>query len=337
MPISLGELATRFGCELVGDPDVEVHSVATLSNAGPGCLTFLSNSAYKKQLSSTKAAVVVLRAADAADCSIAALISDDPYSCYARIATLLYPSPALRPGIHASAVVEGTAKVAASAQIDALAFVGERSVIGENTYIGPGCVIGPDCVIGDSCRFIANVTLPRKVVIGDRGLFHPGAVIGGDGFGNAVTATGWVKVPQVGGVLIGNDVEIGSNTTVDCGAIDDTVIEDGVRIDNLCQISHNVRIGAHTAMAGASGISGSSVVGKRCLLAGQSGLVGHISICDDTVIGAKAMITMDIKEPGVYVSNFPAEPAKIWNRRVAQFRRLDSLLKRVKKIEMGEK
>jgi UDP-3-O-[3-hydroxymyristoyl] glucosamine N-acyltransferase len=337
MPISLGELATRFECDLNGDPNVEVHSVATISNAGPGCLTFLSNSGYKKQLSSTKAAVVVLRAADAKDCQVAALISDDPYACYARIAALLYPSPAICPGVHASAVVESTSKIAASAQIDALAYVGERSVIGENSYVGPGCVIGPDCVVGDDCRFISNVSLPRKVTIGNRGIFHPGAVIGGDGFGNAVTAEGWVKVPQVGGVVIGDDVEIGSNTTVDCGAIDDTVIEDGVRIDNLCQISHNARIGAHTAMAGASGVSGSTVVGKRCMFGGQSGAVGHITICDDAVIGGKAMISRDITEPGLYVSNFPAEKSDVWNKRVARFRRLDTLLKRITALEKSEK
>ena len=337
MPISLGELATRFGCDLDGDPDIEVGAVATLFNAGPGSVSFLSNSAYKKQLSSTKAAAVILSAADSADCSVAALISDNPYACYARVAALLYPSPALQAGSHPSAYVDASAKVASSAQIDALAFVGERTIIGENTYVGPGTVIGPDCVIGDNCKFIANVTLPRKVKVGKRGIFHPGAVIGGDGFGNALSPEGWVKVPQVGGVQIGDDVEIGSNTTVDCGAIDDTVIEDGVRIDNLCQISHNVYIGAHTAMAGASGVSGSTTVGKRCMFGGQSGSVGHISICDDAIIAGRAMITRSITEPGMYASNFPSEKIRNWNKIVARVKRLDGLYKRVGKLEKSEK
>lgn len=337
MPISLGELATRFGCDLDGDPDTEVGAVATLANAGPGSVSFLTNSAYKKQLSSTKAAAVILSAEDSADCPVASLISDNPYACYARVAALLYPSPAIKPGVHASAVVDASATVAASAQIDALAFVGERTVIGENTYVGPGTVIGPDCVVGDNCRFIANVSLPRRVSIGDRGIFHPGAVIGADGFGNAMSSEGWVKVPQVGGVRIGDDVEIGSNTTVDCGAIDDTVIENGVRIDNLCQISHNAYIGEHTAMAGASGVSGSSTVGKRCMFGGQSGCVGHIDICDDVIIAGRAMISKSISEPGMYASNFPSAKISDWNKWVAKLRRIDGLYKRVAKLEKGGK
>jgi len=198
-------------------------------------------------------------------------------------------------------------------------------------------VIGPDCTVGDNCRFIANVSLPRNVSIGKRGIFHPGAVIGGDGFGNAMTPEGWIKVPQVGGVRIGDDVEIGSNTTVDCGAIDDTVIENGVRIDNHCQISHNVCIGEHTAMAGASGVSGSTTIGKRCLFGGQSGTVGHIEVCDDVLIAARAMVTKSISKPGTYASNFPSEEVGIWNKRVARFRRIEGLYERVRKIEEGEK
>ena len=337
MPISLGELATRFGCDLDGDPDTEVVSVATLSNAGAGSVSFLSNPAYKQQLSSTKAAAVILSADNSADCPVAALISDNPYACYARVAALLYPDPALQAGVHASAFVDASASVAASAQIDALAFVGARTVIGEHAYVGPGSVIGPDCVIGDQCRFVANVTLPRKVSIGKRGIFQPGAVIGGDGFGNAMTPEGWVKVPQVGGVRIGDDVEIGSNTCVDCGAIDDTVIENGVRIDNMCQISHNAHIGEHTAMAGHSGVSGSTTVGKRCMFGGQSGAAGHLNICDDVIIAARAMIIKNISEPGMYASHFPSEKIGEWNKKVARFRRIESLYERVSKLEKGEK
>ncbi len=337
MPISLGELATRFGCDLDGDPDILVNSVAALINASPDSLSFLSNPKLKKQLSATQAAAVLLRAEDADECPVAALISKDPYATYARMAALLHPSPEVIAGIHASAVIAATAKVASSAQIDALVFIGERTFIGERVYVGPGCVIGPDCKIGDDSRFIANVTLPRQVQVGKRGLFHPGAVIGGDGFGNANTAEGWVKVPQVGGVRIGDDVEIGSNVTVDCGAIEDTVIEDGVHIDNLCQIAHNAVIGAHTAMAGACGVSGSAVIGKRCMFGGQSGTVDHIRICDDVVISGRAMITRNITEPGMYASNFPSEEIRSWNKKVARFRRLDGLYERVRKLEKGKK
>ncbi len=336
MPISLGELATRFGCDLDGDPDIEVNAVASLTSAGPGNISFLSNSTLKQQLSSTQAAAVILRADDAADCPVASLISENPYAIFARMAAQLHPLPVPVAGVHKSAVVDASARVAASAQIDALAFVGERTVIGENVYVGPGCVVGADCEVGDDCRFIANVTLPRAVVIGKRGIFHPGVVIGADGFGNAMTPDGWVKVPQVGGVRIGDDVEIGSNTTIDCGAIGDTVIEDGVRIDNLCMIAHNVQVGEHTAMAAMTGIAGSTVIGKRCMFAGSSGAVGHITICDDVVLGGRGTFTKDVTEPGTYASSFPSEKLGDWNRKVARFRRLDALDRRVQKLERGD-
>jgi UDP-3-O-[3-hydroxymyristoyl] glucosamine N-acyltransferase len=333
VPISLGELATRFGCELIGDPDSVVSGVASLPNANAGSLSFLASEAYKKQLSSTKAAAVVLRPADAVDSPVAALLHDDPYACYARMAAVVCPPPEYAPGRHASAVVEASASVADSAHLAPHVVVGERATIGENVYLGPGTVIGPDCSVGDDCRLIANVTLARAVTIGQRGIVHPGAVLGSDGFGNAMSAEGWVKVPQLGGVRIGNDVEIGANTTVDCGAIDDTVIEDGVRIDNLCQIAHNVHIGAHTAMAAMSGIAGSTVIGKRCMFAGMGGAVGHVSICDDVIVGAKSFVSKDITEPGTYLASFPAEPAKDWAKKVGRFRRIQALQDRVKKLE----
>jgi len=333
MPVSLGELATRFGCELIGDPDIVVSGVASLPNATSESLTFLANKAYTEQLSSTKAAAVVLRPGDASESPVATLLHDDPYGCYARMAAVVCPPPSYAPGVHASAVVDESASVAASAHLAAHVVVGERSTIGENVYVGPGTVIGPDCNIGDDCRFIANVTLARAVVIGERGIFHPGAVIGSDGFGNAMTSDGWVKVPQVGGVRIGDDVEIGANTTVDCGAIEDTVIENGVRIDNLCQVAHNVHIGAHSALAAMVGIAGSTIIGERCMFAGAGGAVGHITICDDVIIGAMSFATKDISEPGTYLASFPAEPAKNWAKRVGRFRRIEALQARVKKLE----
>lgn len=333
MPINLGELATRFGCELIGDPDTVVSGVASLGGAGPESLTFLSSSAYLDQLPHTKAAAVILRANDVESCPSAALISKDPYATYARMAAAVCPVAPVAAGVHPSAVVAESASVASSAQVGPNVVIGERSRVGERVSIGPGCVIGDDCEIGDDSRLVANVTFVKKVSVGERGVFHPGLVVGADGFGNAMTPDGWVKVPQVGGVQIGDDVEIGSNTTIDCGAIGDTIIENGVRIDNLCQIAHNVRVGEHTALAAMSGIAGSATIGKRCMFAGQGGTVGHITVCDDVIVAAKSFLTKDVTEPGTYGASFPAVPAKSWARQLARFRRLANLTERVKKLE----
>lgn len=337
MPISLGELAERFDCELIGDADVRIEALGTLANAGPNALSFLASPAYKKQLSSTKAAAVILRAEDASDAPCAALISDHPYASYARMAAAVCPPPAYDPGVHASAVVSPSADIASSAHIAANTVVEDNAVVGENTYVGPGAVVGPDCVIGNDCRILANVTLVRAVSTGDRCIFHSGSVIGADGFGNAMTSDGWVKVPQVGGVRIGSDVEIGSSTTVDCGAIDDTVIGDGVRLDNQIQIGHNVHLGEHTAIAAATGVAGSTRIGKRCMIAGLVGVAGHLEICDDVTVLGKAMVSKSITRPGAYASMFPAEDVRTWNRRVASFRRLDKLLGRIGKLEKQDK
>lgn len=333
MPVSLGELATRFGCELIGDPDVVVSEVAALGNAGPGSLSFLSASAFKKQLSATQAAAVILRAADADDCPVACLISDNPYASYANMAALIHPPVEYAPGVHPSAAVAPTARIAATAHVAANAVVEDGAVIGEHSSIGPGAVVGPNCRIGEQCRLHANVTFVRDVVTGDRCIFHSGCVVGADGFGNAMTPDGWIKVPQFGGVRIGSDVEIGSCTSVDCGAIDDTVIGDGVRLDNQIQIGHNVIVGEHTAMASGCAIAGSAVIGKRCMFAGMVGMAGHIEVCDDVIVNGKGMISKNITEPGAYASNFPIEPVRDWNRNVAMVRRLSKLSDRVTKLE----
>ena len=333
MPISLGELASTFGCELIGDPDVTVIGVASLTNASSESLTFLSSAAYSSQLLSTKAAAVVLRSVDADACPVSALVCDNPYVTYARMAALVCPAPAFKPGVHATATVAESARVADSAHVAASVVIGDRTTIGENAVVGPGTVIGPDCSVGDNCRFIANVSIVKNVTIGARGLFHPGAVIGCDGFGNAMTPEGWVKVPQVGGVWIGSDVEIGANSAIDCGAIGDTVIEDGVRIDNLVHIAHNVHIGEHTAIAGLCGFAGSTTIGKRCMFGGNSGAVDHITVCDDVIVMAQSVLSKDIVNPGVYSASFPAKPAKVWAKQVARFRRLEGLFARVKKLE----
>lgn len=333
MSTSLGELAVRFGIELVGDPATTVSRVATLANADSESLSFFANKAYREQLRRTSAAAVLVRPDDAKDCPVNALLADDPYLAYARIAEVLCPFPDPVPGTHETAVVARSASVPASAEISAHAVIGDDCVLGEQVYVGPGTVIGPRCILGKRSRLNAIVTLVQDVRIGERCIVHSGAVIGADGFGNAMSDGGWVKVPQLGGVRIGDDVEIGSNTTIDRGAIDDTVIGNGVRLDNLIQIAHNVEIGEHTAMAAFTGISGSTIIGKRCMFAGRSGAVGHINICDDVVVGGATYISKDIREPGFYTASFPQEKASDWKRMVARFRRLDDLFRRVKALE----
>ena len=337
MPASLGELATEFGCDLLGDPDTRVDRVATLANASPKSIGFLANPAYRDQLRATKAAAVVLAEADAGDCPVAALISSDPYATYARIATVLHPPAIHAPGIHPSAEINAGATVSDSAHVAANVVIGEDCSIADGVYIAAGCVVGGQCSIGNDSRLLANATLVKNVRIGERTIIHPGAIVGSDGFGHARDDSGWIKIPQVGGVVIGNDVEIGANTAVDCGAIDDTVIEDGVRLDNLIQVGHNVRIGAHTAIIGPTAIAGSARIGKRCMISGLVGVVGHVTVCDDVVITPQVLITKDVNEPGVYSATFGAEKDKDWKRMVVRFRRLETLEKRVAELEAKAK
>jgi len=330
---SLGELAVQFGCELVGDPAATVSRVATLANADSESLSFFANKAYRDQLRQTTAAAVLVHPDDAKDCPVNALLADDPYLAYARIADVLHPFPEPVAGIHKSAVIGSSTNVPDSAQVSANAVIDDNCVIGDQVFIGPGVVIGPRCTIGDGTRVLANVTLVQDVHMGERCIVHSGVVIGADGFGNAKSDGVWIKVPQLGAVRIGNDVEIGANTTIDRGAIDDTVIENGVRLDNLIQIGHNVRIGEHTALAAQVGVAGSTVIGKRCMIGGQVGFVGHVNICDDVLVGGKTMISKDIGEPGFYTASFPGEKDRDWKRKVARFRRMDELAKRVQALE----
>ena len=333
MSISLGELAVRFGCELVGDPSATISRVATLLNADAESLSFFANKAYRDQLRQTSAAAVIVHPDDAHDCPVNALLADDPYLAYARIADVMYPSSDLSVGIHRSAVVSPSAIVPDTAQVSANVVIDDDSVIGEGVFVGPGAVIGPRCTIGSGSRLLANTTLVQDVRMGERCVVHSGVVIGSDGFGNAKSDGGWVKVPQLGGVRIGDDVEIGANTTIDRGTIDDTVIENGVRLDNLIQIGHNVQIGEHTALAALAGVAGSAIIGKRCMLGGMSGIVGHINICDDVIVGGATMVSKDIREPGFYTASFPAENDRDWKRKVARFRRMDDLARRVGVLE----
>jgi UDP-3-O-[3-hydroxymyristoyl] glucosamine N-acyltransferase len=322
MSVTLGELAVRFGCELRGDPHCEIDSVGTLADAHPRAITFLAESRHRGALLHTRAAAVVLEARFAGECPVPTLITSNPRATYARIATLLYPAAPLVPGIHPTAVVAADARVDASAQVGALALIGARAQVGAGALIGPHCVLGSDVVVGQQARLVARVTLCDGVMVGARSILHPGAVIGSDGFGFAPERGTWLKVPQVGSVRIGADVEIGANTTIDRGAIGDTVIADGVKLDNLIQIGHNVRLGAHTAIAGCTGVSGSTVIGERCQIGGACAIGGHLLISDDVIITGFSMISHSIPKPGVYSSGIPFEEARTWRRMVARFKRL---------------
>ncbi len=322
MVVTLGELAVRFGCELHGDPLDEVDSVAILADAQPRAVTFLAESRHRPALKQTRATAVVLEARFAAECPVAALICPNPRATYARIATFLYPSPPVSAGIHASAIVAADAQVDATACVGPLAVIGARSRIGAGAMIGPHCVLGADVTVAARVRLVARVTLCDTVTVGAGTIVHPGCVVGADGFGFAPERGAWLKIPQLGSVRIGADVEIGANTTIDRGAIGDTVIADGVKLDNQIQIGHNVRLGAHTAIAGCTGISGSTVIGERCQIGGACAIGGHLSISDDVIITGFSMISHSIPKPGVYSSGIPFEDARTWRRMVARFKRL---------------
>lgn len=331
--MTLGELAVRFGCTLKGDPEAEITSVASLANAGAGSLTFLANRQYRDALEGTRATAVLLNEADAQACPVACLITPAPYPTFARVAQLFHPEPAVVAGVHESAVVSPEADVDASAQIDPLAVVEAGAVVGARVLVGPGSLVRRGASIGADSRLLAGVTLMANVQVGARCILHPGAVIGADGFGLAQDSDGWVKVPQLGSVVLGDDVEIGAHTTVDRGAIDATVIEDGVKLDNHIQVGHNCHIGAHTVMAAKVGIAGSTRIGKRCMIAGDAGFVGHLDVCDDVVLTARAMVTQTITKPGVYSGAFGADEAKRWRRNAVRFRNLDDLARRIQTLE----
>ena len=323
------ELAQRFGLELRGD-DRAVHGVGTLATATADQLGFLANPRYRGQLAETGAGVVVLRADDADARAGTALLARDPYVAFAKIAALFERKPARMAGIHPTAAVDPSAEVEPSAHVGPHVSIGARSRIGAGASIGPGCVIGEDCVIGEGCELVARATLVTRVRLGKRVLVHPGAVLGADGFGIAMDHGRWIKVPQLGGVVIGDDCEIGANTSIDRGALGDTVLEEDVRLDNQIQVGHNVRIGAHTAMAGCSAVAGSAVIGHHCLVGGGAGILGHLEVCDRVVITAMSLVTHSIREPGEYSSGTPLMDNRSWRRSAARFKQLDDIARRSK-------
>jgi UDP-3-O-[3-hydroxymyristoyl] glucosamine N-acyltransferase len=338
MPATLGELAQRFQCDFRGSSGRSVDRIATLSGADESSLSFLANPIFRPQLRETRAGVVILAPEFVDECPVDCLITANPYATFARVAAWLHPRPRRAPGIDPTAAVAPEAIVAETAFVGAQATIGARAVLGERVEIGAGSVVSDDAIVGEDTRLAERVVICSGVTLGRRCTIHPGAVIGADGFGFAQDEPeGWVKVPQIGGVSIGDDVEIGANTTVDRGTIEDTVIEAGVKLDNLVQIAHNVRIGEHTVMAAMSGAAGSTTIGKRCMIGGGAVLINHISVCDDVMFLFRSVVTKSVEHPGVYSGVLPAEEASQWRRRVARFRQLDGLAERLRRAERGLK
>ncbi len=330
---SLDELVARLGGQVLGEGSTRVTQIATLEAATATQISFLTNSKYRAQLTSSRAGALILSAADADATQQPRIISDNPYAYFAKVSALLNPLPQSPVGIHPAAIVAANAQIDATASIAATAVIGAGAIIGAHSVIGEGCVVGENVVIGSHARLYPRVVVYHHCVIGERLIAHSGVVIGADGFGFAVEGDHWLKIPQIGRVLIGDDVEIGANTTIDRGALADTIIEDDVKLDNQIQIAHNVRIGAHTAIAGCVGIAGSAVIGKYCRIGGSAGILGHLQIADHVEIASFSLIGKSIREAGSYAAIYPFAKADDWRKNAVHLRHLDRLVDRLKTLE----
>lgn len=327
-------LAAKLGGELLGDGSVEVCRVAPLEQAGEGDVVFLASPKYLERLKASRAAAFIVKPAhrDAVGDDRPRILTHDPYLYFARAAQFFNPLPPVVPGVHPLASVR--CAIPETVEVEAGVVVEEEAEIGDAVQIGANCYIGHGARISRGTRLMPNVTIYAGCVIGENCIIHAGAVIGSDGFGFAREADGrWVKIPQTGRVVIGNDVEIGANTSIDRGALEDTVIGDGVKLDNQIQIAHNVRIGAHTAIAGSSGVAGSAKIGARCMIGGQAGIVGHLSIADDVTVSGCTMVSKSIRAAGIYTGSLPQQAHGDWVKNFAHLRHLDALANRVRLLE----
>ncbi|MBP1086865.1 MULTISPECIES: UDP-3-O-(3-hydroxymyristoyl)glucosamine N-acyltransferase [Pseudomonas] len=331
--IKLGQLAEFLGATLRGDKDIEITGLATLQEAGPGQVSFLANPKYRKLLVDTQATAVLLKPADAEGYTGNALVVPNTYLAYARISHFFDPKPKSSAGVHPTAVIAADALIDPAASIGAFAVIESGVRIAAGVTIGAHCFIGARCEIGEGGWLAPRVTLYHDVRIGKRVVIQSGAVLGGEGFGFAQDKGIYHKVAQIGGVTLGDDVEVGVNTAIDRGALADTRIGNGVKLDNQIQIAHNVQVGDHTAMAACVGISGSTKIGKHCMLAGGVGLVGHIDICDGVYITGMTMVTHSITEPGSYSSGTAMQPADEWRKSAARLRKIDDMARRLQKLE----
>ncbi len=333
MASTLEKLAEHVGGKVFGTANVMIDSVATLTNAKQGQISFLTNPLYRSQLSTTNASAVIVEEFVQDAEKVNQLVVKNPHAAYAKITQILYPQQAIQAGIDAKACVDKHSQVDKSASIGPNVIIEEGAVIGQGVCIKANSFIGRNAHIGDNTIVYPNVSIMHGVRIGQRCIIYPSAVIGADGFGHAYQETGWLKIPQVGTVIVGDDVEVGSGTCIDRGAIEDTIIEDGVKLDNQIQIAHNVRIGRNSLLAGGAGVSGSSTVGENCLLGGRAGIAGHLNIADNVVVTGMSLVTKSIEQAGSYSSGIPAEPTRTWRRYVGRFKRLEGLFKRVTECE----
>ncbi|MFJ5482177.1 UDP-3-O-(3-hydroxymyristoyl)glucosamine N-acyltransferase [Pectobacterium actinidiae] len=331
--IRLDALAQQLDAQLHGDGDIVITGVASMHSAKTGQITFLSDSRYREQLAGTQASVVVLTEADLPYCQVAALVVKNPYLTYARMAQLLDTTPQPATDIAPSSVIAPDATLGHNVSVGANAVIESGAQLGDGVVIGPGCFIGKDARIGAGTRLWANVTIYHRVELGEHCLIQSGTVIGSDGFGYANDRGNWVKIPQLGTVRIGDRVEIGASTTIDRGALDDTVIGNGVIIDNQCQIAHNVVIGDNTAVAGGVIMAGSLKIGRYCMIGGASVINGHMEICDKVTVTGMGMVMRPITEPGVYSSGIPLQPNKVWRKTAALVMNIDEISKRLKAVE----
>jgi UDP-3-O-[3-hydroxymyristoyl] glucosamine N-acyltransferase len=335
--ISLQELATHIGAELnlkgTDTPETLINSLASLAGAGNGQISFLSNSKYRSQLADTAAQAVILQPDDLPHCKRSALVMQNPYVGFAIAAQFLDTTPPAAHDISSHAHIADDVELGHNVKIGANTVIEAGVKLGDNVEIGPGCFIGQGAEIGANCKLWANVTVYHRVVMGEDCLIQASTVLGSDGFGYANDKGKWIKIPQLGSVIIGDRVEIGASTTIDRGALDNTVIGDGVIIDNQCQIAHNVVIGENTAMAACSVIAGSSVLGSNCSIAGLVGINGHIEICDNVHFTGMSMVTKSISEPGVYSSGMPAIANREWRKNAITLRNISTLNQRVKTLE----
>lgn len=334
--ITLGEIARRLGLPLAGDGEAMIQGVASLDKAQHGDITFISNRRLKGKLRESGASALIVTAELKDLFSGNTLLSSNPQADFARVIDLLFPVERTT-GVHPTAVIDPSATLHESV------YVGPHTVIEHDVTVEEDCSIGPNCILGAGSRLgaggclKANVSIADNVKIGKRVLVHQGAVIGSDGFGLVREGAAWLKIPQIGGVVIGEDVEIGANTTIDRGALEDTILEDGVKLDNLIQVAHNVRIGANTAIAACVGIAGSARIGRNCTIGGAAVVLGHLKIVDDVHITAMSLVTKSIDEPGVYSSGTPLEPNASWHRNYVRFKQLDEMAKRIRALEDEQK
>ncbi len=331
--ISLGELAKHIGADLQGDASKQVNGIAPIQCAEKEQISFLSNGQYRKYLGTTKAVAVILTTEDLPECSVDALVVKNSYVAYAKAAQLFDPGLQVKSGIHPTVVLGENCQIDPSVSIGANTVLSDNVRLGANVVIGANCSIGNDCVIEAGSRLWPNVTLYHKVSIGQRSILHSGVVVGSDGFGIAKDGDQWLKVPQLGGVVIGHDVEIGANTTIDRGALDDTVLADGVKLDNQIQVAHNVTIGRNTAIAGCTGISGSVDIGADCLIGGGTCIAGHLSIADKVTITGMSGVYTTLDKAGVYSSGTGVQETRTWIKNVSRLRNLNEIARRVKALE----